>query len=97
MNRHARAFVDAYQSIYGEVPTGGIAVNYDAVKLLFEAIEQAGNLDPDEIRQQLAATENYIGATTIASYDENRHPTKSAVIFTIKNGEKQFHKQIDPF
>ena len=93
----ARAFVDAYQSIYGEVPTGGIAVNYDAVKLLFEAIEQAGSLDPDEIRQQLAATENYIGATTIASYDENRHPTKSAVIFTIKNGEKQFHKQVDPF
>ena len=93
----ARAFVDAHQSIYGEVPTGGIAVNYDAVKLLFEAIEQAGSLDPDEIRQQLAATENYIGATTIASYDENRHPTKSAVIFTIKNGEKQFHKQIDPF
>ena len=93
----ARAFVDAYQSIYGEVPTGGIAVNYDAVKLLFEAIEHAGSLDPDEVRQQLAATENYIGATAIASYDENRHPTKSAVIFTIKNGEKQFHKQVDPF
>ena len=93
----ARAFIDAYQSIYGGVPTGGIAVNYDAVKLLFEAIEQAGSLDPDEVRQQLAATENYIGATAIASYDENRHPTKSAVIFTIKNGEKQFHKQIDPF
>ena len=93
----ARAFVDAYQSIYGGVPTGGIAVNYDAVKLLFEAIERAGSLDPDEVRQQLAATENYIGATTIASYDENRHPTKSSVILTIKNGEKQFHKQIDPF
>ena len=93
----ARAFIDAYQSIYGGVPTGGIAVNYDAVKLLFEAIEQAGSLNPDEVRQQLAATENYIGATAIASYNENRHPTKSAVIFTIKNGEKQFHKQVDPF
>ena len=51
---------------------------------------------PEKIREQLAATENYIGATTIASYNENRHPTKSAVIFTIKDGEKQFHKQIDP-
>ena len=93
----ARAFVDAYESIYGSTPTGGIGVSYDAVKLLFEAIERAGNLDPDEIRQQLAATQNYSGATTIASYDENRHPTKSAVIFTIKDGKKQFHKQIDPF
>ena len=73
-----------------------MAVSYDAVKLLFEAVERAGSLDPDEVRQQLAATENYIGATTIATYDENRHPTKSAVIFTIKNGEKQFYKRIDP-
>ena len=92
----ARAFVDAYESIYESTPTGGVAVSYDAVKLLFEAVERAGSLDPDEIREQLAATENYIGATTIASYDENRHPTKSAVIFTIKNGKKQFHKQIAP-
>ena len=93
----ARAFVDAYESIYGVTPTGGVAVSYDAVKLLFQAVERAGNLDPDAVRQQLAATENYIGATTIASYDENRHPTKSAVIFTIENGGKQFYKQIAPF
>ena len=92
----ARAFVNTYKSVYESTPTGGVAVSYDAVKLLFEAIERAGSLDPDEIRQQLAATENYIGATRVANYDENRHPTKSAVILTIKNGQKQFYKQIDP-
>ena len=93
---NAQAFVETYESIYESTPTGGVAVSYDAVKLLFEAVERAGSLDPEKIRQQLAATENYIGATTIASYNENRHPTKSAVIFTIKNGKKQFHKQIAP-
>lgn len=93
---NARAFVDTYESIYEFTPTGGVGVSYDAVKLLFEAVERAGSLDPEKIREQLAATENYIGATTIASYNENRHPTKSAVIFTIKDGAKQFHKQIDP-
>ena len=92
----ARAFVDTYESIYESTPTGGVAVSYDAVKLLFEAVERAGSLDPEKIRDQLAATENYIGATTIANYNENRHPTKSAVIFTIVDGEKQFYKQIDP-
>ncbi len=92
----ARAFVDTYMSIYESTPTGGVAVSYDAVKLLFEAIERAGSLDADAIRDQLAATENYIGATSIARYNENRHPTKSAVIFTIKDGKKQFHQQIDP-
>ena len=93
---NAQAFVNTYESIYESTPTGGVAVSYDAVKLLFEAVERAGSLDPEKIREQLAVTENYIGATTIASYNENRHPTKSAVIFTIKNGQKQFHKQIDP-
>ena len=92
----ARAFVDTYESTYDATPTGGVGVSYDAVKLLFEAVERAGSLDPEKIRDQLAATENYIGATTIASYDENRHPTKSAVIFTIKDGAKQFYKQIAP-
>jgi hypothetical protein len=78
------------------VPTGGDAVNYDAVKLLYEAIERAGGLDPEAIRKQLQATENYAGATRIAHYDENRHPAKSSVILTIKDGKKQFRKQIDP-
>ena len=92
-----KAFVETYQSLYGEPPIGGHAVSYDATQLLFAAIARAGSLDGEAIRDELATTENYTGATTIASYDENRHPTKSAVIFTIKNGKKQFHKQIDPF
>ena len=92
----ARVFIEAYKAEYGAVPTGGDAVNYDAVKLLYEAIERAGGLDPEAIREQLQAIENYAGATRIAHYDENRHPAKSSVILTIKDGKKQFRKQIDP-
>ena len=92
----ARAFVDAYRSRYGILPAGGDAVSYDAVRLLAQAVERAGRLDPEAIRAQLAATENYAGATRIAGYDGNRHPAKSAVIMTIRDGEKLFHRQIDP-
>ena len=91
----AQAFIEDYQAAYGAVPSGGDAVNYDAVKLLFEAIERADSLDPEAIREQLKATD-YTGATRIAGYDDNRHPAKNAVILTIENGEKKFHKQIDP-
>ncbi len=93
---NARAFIDAYQALYGIAPTGGDAVSYDAVRLLLEAAERAGSLDADAIRQQLLATEQYAGATRIASYNENRHPTKSAVIMTIENGVKKFYQQVDP-
>ena len=92
----ARAFVDAYRSRYGIAPTGGDAVSYDAVRLLAQAVERAGRLDPEAIRAQLAATEDYAGATRIAGYDDNRHPSKSVVIMTIREGEKLFHRQIDP-
>lgn len=92
----AQAFIEAYQAAYGAVPSGGDAVNYDAVTLLHEAIERAGNLDPEAIREQLQATENYAGATFIARYDANRHPVKSSVILTVENGDKKFFRQIDP-
>ncbi len=92
----ARAFIDKYQALYGAVPSGGDAVSYDAVRLLFEAVERAGSLDPEGVRKQLEATRNYVGATRISRYDENHHPTKSAVIMTVENGAKRFHKQIAP-
>ncbi len=93
---NARAFVDTYETTYQATPTGGVAVSYDAVKLLIEAIQRAGSLEPEAIRDQLAATKDYVGATSISMFNENRQPTKSAVIFTIKDGEKQFYQQIDP-
>ena len=91
-----RTFVDTYTSLYGDTPVGGIAVSYDAVILLALAVDKAEGYEPNALRQQLAMTQNYIGVTSIAQYDESRHPTKSVVIFTIKNGKKQFYKQINP-
>ena len=38
----ARAFVDTYQGLYGTVPTGGDAVSYDAVRLLFGSRRASG-------------------------------------------------------
>ena len=92
----ARAFIKAYQAAYEAEPSGGDAVNYDAVYLLYEAVERAGSLDPDAIRRELSATRYYAGATRIAGYDANRHPAKSSVILTIEGGERQFFKQIEP-
>ena len=92
----ARAFVEAYRARYGIRPTGGDGVSYDAVRLFLQAAARAGSLDADAIRRELQATEQYAGATLISHYDENRHPTKSAVIMTIESGVKRFYQQVDP-
>lgn len=90
----ARMFVEAYQAAYQRTPNGGDAVSYDAVRVLSEAVERARSLEGEPVRSQLAATRDYRGATQIARYDENRHPTKSAVILTIRDGERRFFKEV---
>ncbi len=92
----SRAFVEAYRARFGTAPTGGDGVSYDAVRLFLQAATRAGSLDADAIRRELRATEQYAGATLISHYDENRHPTKSAVIMTIENGVKKFYQQVGP-
>ena len=92
----ARAFVEAYRARFGVAPTGGDGVSYDAVRLFLQAAARAGTLEADAIRRELSATERYAGATLISHYNEDRHPTKSAVIMTIENGMKRFYQQVDP-
>ena len=89
-------FVTAYTAMFNETPDGGAALGYDAVRLLVHAMRRAPDLTPTAIRDQIAATANYSGATRILSYDENRHTAKSAAISRIVNGEVQFYKLIEP-
>ena len=90
----ARMFVETYVAATYRTPSGGDAVSYDAVRVLSEAVERARSFEGEAIRDQLAATRDYRGATQIARYNENRHPTKSAVILTIRDGERRFFKEV---
>jgi branched-chain amino acid transport system substrate-binding protein len=89
-------FVDAYQSMFGITPDACAAVGYDALRLVATAIRRAGSVDKEAIRDQLAATRGYEGATCIHSFTQDRHPIKSAVIMQIRNGQFRFHQQIEP-
>jgi len=93
---NARDFIKSYQSFIGASPTPEAAMGYDALKLVATAIRRAGVVDKEAIRDQLAATSGYLGATYIQNYDANRHPIKNAVIMKIQNGRSQFYKQIEP-
>ena len=96
VSEEAHQFITAYTAIFGEAPDGGAALGYDALRLVVQAMLRTDELTPTAIRDQLAATENYSGATFVLVYDANRHATKSAVINRVVNGEAQFHKLIKP-
>ena len=96
LGEDAYQFVTAYTAMFGMMPDGGAALGYDALRLVVEAMRRVADLTPAAIRDQLAATMNYSGATFISGYDENRHTSKSVVIKRIVDGEVQFYKLIEP-
>ena len=96
LSEEGHQFITAYTAIFGKAPDGGAALGYDALRLVVQAMRRVDELTPTAIRDQIAATENYSGATFLLAYDENRHATKSAVINRIVDGEAQFHKLINP-
>ena len=92
----AAPFVEAYTALYMEPPDGPSAWGYDAMSLLALAIKAAGTLEPDAIRDTLANTTNYQGASFISHFDENRHPIKGLTLYTIRNGQIERYKVVSP-
>lgn len=97
-----RQFVVDYTVANGMKPNAVAAVNYDAVWLVALA---AQDVDPgltelsdirSAIRDGIAATNNYNGATTIFNFNASGHPSKSAVINVIRGGEVVVYKIANP-
>ncbi len=70
---------------------------YDAVMLLADAIKRCACMDKSKIRDQLAATSNFEGATGLISFDHNGDPQhKEIIILKHENGAFQYVKSIQP-
>jgi branched-chain amino acid transport system substrate-binding protein len=54
-NKLAGEFVDGFKKKYGHEPEWYQALGYETARALFTAIEQAGSLDKDKVRQKLVA------------------------------------------
>jgi len=52
-----KRFVEEYKKAYGELPGKYSAAGYNALNILMDAIERAGEADPDKIRKALAETD----------------------------------------
>jgi branched-chain amino acid transport system substrate-binding protein len=85
-------FVDLYRKTYNEEPKFGAANGYDALNLLVQATEKAGNgkvvPTSTEIRDVLARTKEFDGAVgDNLSMDANGLVVSKAVVRIIKDGK----------
>ncbi len=68
---------------------------YDAVMLLAAAINRAGSLDRRAIRDALATTINFPGATGPITFDDHGDPqNKPIIIIEFRDGKRQFRNVI---
>ncbi|MDO4542400.1 MAG: ABC transporter substrate-binding protein [Bacillota bacterium] len=79
-------FQEAFKSKYNADPSAFNALGYDLGYFVADAIERAGSTEPEQIKDAMAATENFSGVTGTITIDENHNPIKSIVIIGLENG-----------
>lgn len=95
----SRQFVAAYRHRFGgqEAISPFSALAYDAINVLADAVRHAGSLAPAKIRQALADTKAFVGATGQLTFGTDGDPiNKSASIMTYNNGKWSFFKSFAP-
>lgn len=95
----SRHLLKIYRAKYGEdkIADSRIPLTYDAVMVLAEAVRRAGSSNRHTIRNAIAATGEYKGATGNILFDENGDPLNKETIFLkFEKGSIKFIKSVSP-
>ncbi len=84
-----QAFIDDYTAKFGHPPENSFApLGYDAIGLIANAIENAGEAEPGAIRAAMTATRDYPAVTGTISYTrETMVPPKPVSIISVQGAE----------
>lgn len=89
-----KLFFERYKN---EISNVSAPLAYDAVMLLKSAVEKAFSLQRDKIRDALAATKGFAGATGRISFDKNGDPLgKEVIILKWEEGRPRYYATIHP-
>ena len=97
-NRSAKVvdFNARFRARWGVDTNALSALGYDSAMVLIDAIKRAGTTEGPKLRDALAATKEFSGATGLITFDAQRNPTKSAVVLTVKDGRFAFVQDVNP-
>jgi branched-chain amino acid transport system substrate-binding protein len=90
-------FIADYKAKFnGKVPDAMAILGYDSARVLADAIQRAGKAEPAAIRDALAQTKNFPGASGNITIDENRDARKPIVILELRDGKTLLKDSIAP-
>jgi branched-chain amino acid transport system substrate-binding protein len=96
--RRSTAFISSFKTAFGDAPDSAYApLAYDALWLFADAIKRAESLDKHKIRNALAGTKQFKGATGTISFNANGDPiNKGASMLKFEDGQWRFFKSFEP-
>lgn len=89
-------FKENFKAKYSKDADAFNALGYDLGYFLKDALERAGEANPEKLKDALASTKDFKGVTGTVSIDEKHNPVKSVTIIEMKNGVPTFLKKLDP-
>lgn len=92
----SETFLNEYKEEYNKDSNAFSALGYDAYMVIIEAIKRADSVDPKAIRDEIAKTKDFVGATGNITLDENGDAVKSAIINKVENGEFVYLTTVEP-
>ena len=95
-NPKAEKYIKDYFERFNMEPDALAALGYDAAMMALDAIKRANSANPKKIRQALAELSGFEGVTGIITMDENRNPTKSAVVIELKDCVQTYRTTVNP-
>jgi branched-chain amino acid transport system substrate-binding protein len=86
-----KAFRKSFAQVYPTIePDAFTALGFDSATLLMEAIDKAGSIQPEAVRQALANTKGFQGITGTISYRSGSQiPEKSVTIINVTRGKQK--------
>jgi branched-chain amino acid transport system substrate-binding protein len=79
-------FRSAFRQRFGEAPGLSAEGGYDAVMLLVQALNQAGDFDVRRVKDKLQQG-SYSGAIGAFTFDQNREVVQAPELFVVRNGK----------
>ncbi len=91
---NSQAFLKTYRESYKVEPTSMAAQGYDSAKVLFDAIGRAPETTREAVKNAIASTKEFQGATGSLTIDANHNANKPIVVVQIKDKAFKYSTQI---
>lgn len=90
-------FVAAYKKRFnGKTPDAMAVLGYDSAKVLVDAIKRAGTTESAALRDAIAATKDFAGASGVITLNADRDAMKALVFIQIKDGKFTYNATVNP-